>query len=105
MEGWRKMMLLMVLTGEEADEPMESRLLLAREEDDEERRKVVRRVEGLRRAARAWKREECILGECVEVGGHRGFSSGREEEREVVMPDGSGCWRGEAEAALATRLL
>lgn len=64
MEGWRKMMLLIVLTGEETDEPIESRLLLARDEEEVERRNEVRRVEGVRRAAMAWKREDCILGGC-----------------------------------------
>lgn len=77
MEGWRKIMLLMVLTGEETDEPMESRLLLTRDADEEERRKDVRRVEGERRDAMAWKREDCILGGRFfkeEKGGGKGSS-------------------------------
>ena len=65
------MMLLIVLTGDDTDEPMESRLLLARDEEDE-RRNEVRRVEGVRRAAMAWKREDCILGGCGEVIGAQG---------------------------------
>jgi hypothetical protein len=60
-EGWRKMMLLMVLTGEDTVEAMESRLLLARDEAEDERRKEVRRVDGEKRAAIAWNLEDCIL--------------------------------------------
>lgn len=81
MEGWRKMMLLIVLTGEDTDEPIESRLLLAREADDDERRKEVRRVEGARRAARAWKREVCILGGWEEVEGRGEGRLGAREQR------------------------
>ena len=56
------MMLLMVLTGEEAfDEAMESRLELAREEADGERRNEVRRVAGEKRAVMDWKRVVCML--------------------------------------------
>lgn len=77
MEGWRKMMLLIVLTGEETDEPMESRLLLARDDDEDERRNEVRRVEGVRRAARAWKREDCILGRMWEGGRSSRDAGGR----------------------------
>lgn len=57
------MMLLMVLTGEEADdEAMESRLELTRDDEVEvRRRKEVRSVEGAKRAAMEWKREDCIL--------------------------------------------
>lgn len=56
-------MLLMVFTGEEADdEAMESRLELARDDEVEERRRnEVRSVEGAKRAAMEWKREDCIL--------------------------------------------
>lgn len=53
---------MIVLTGEETDEAMESRLLLARDDGDDERRKDVRRVEGAKRAAMEWKRDDCILG-------------------------------------------
>lgn len=56
-------MLLMVFTGEEADdEAMESRLELTRDDEVEERRRnEVRSVEGAKRAAMEWKREDCIL--------------------------------------------
>lgn len=57
-EGWRKMMLLMVLTGDDAVEAIESRLL----ETEDDRRKEVRRVVAEKRAAMAWNREDCIMG-------------------------------------------
>lgn len=71
MEGWRKMILLMALTGEEADdEAMESRLELARDDEVEERRpNEVRNVEGAKRAAMECRREDCIFRiDCSWVG-------------------------------------
>ena len=68
MEGWRKMMLLMVLTGEDTVEAMESRLLLGRDEAEDERRKEVRRVDGEKREAIAWNLEDCILTRSVGPG-------------------------------------
>ena len=50
MEGWRKMMLLMVLTGDDMVVEYEFLALLAREEADDERRKPVRRLPGEKRA-------------------------------------------------------
>ena len=71
MEGWRKMTLLMALTGDMVDDDeYELRALLARDEADEDRRNEVRRLWGEKRAMVAWKREVCILGcvcVCVEV--------------------------------------
>lgn len=63
MDFWRKMMLLMVLTGELAWETNESRSVLAREDADEDRRKEVRMLWGEKRAAMVWKRVDCMLGE------------------------------------------
>jgi len=57
-EGWRKMMLLMVLTGDDAVEAIESRLL----ETEDDRRKEVRRVVAEKRAAMAWNLEDCMMG-------------------------------------------
>lgn len=51
------MMLLMVLTGDDAVEAIESRLL----ETEDDRRKEVRRVVAEKRAAMAWNREDCIM--------------------------------------------
>ena len=62
MDFWRKMMLLMVLTGELAWEMNESLSVLTREDaDDDDRRNEVRRLWGEKRAAMAWKRVDCIM--------------------------------------------
>lgn len=67
MEGCRNMMLLMVLTGDDAVEAIESRLLLIREEADDDRRNDVRRVVGEKRAAMEWNLEDCILDDGIGV--------------------------------------
>lgn len=66
MEGWRKMMLLMVLTGDEMEalDEYEFRALLALDEAEDERRKLVRRPCGAKRAVMEWKREDCMVGVC-----------------------------------------
>lgn len=61
-DGWRKTMLLMVLTGDEEAVAYESRSLLARDEAEEERRKEVRSWLGEKRAVMDWKREDCMVG-------------------------------------------
>lgn len=60
MEGWRKMMLLMVLAGDDMMVEYELRALLARDEAAEERRKLVRKLAGEKRAEMAWKRGDCM---------------------------------------------
>jgi hypothetical protein len=61
MEGWRKIMLLMVLTGDDMVVEYELRALLALDDADEDRRKLVLRLVGENRAVMEWKREVCIL--------------------------------------------
>ena len=62
MEGWRKMTLLMALTGDMVDDDeYELRALLARDEADDDRRNEVRMLWGEKRAARAWRRVDCIM--------------------------------------------
>jgi hypothetical protein len=63
MEGWRKMMLLMVLAGDEMvvwDE-YELRALLALDEADEARRKLVRRLPGENLAVMEWNGDDCMV--------------------------------------------
>lgn len=68
MDGCRKMMLLMVPTGDEACDMYERSELLDRDEavdeDEDDRRNDVRSLCGERREAMAWKRVVCILA-CV----------------------------------------
>lgn len=68
-EGWRKMMLLMVSTGEEALLPHESLSLLARDDVEALRRKDVRRLAAERRAVMDWRREDCMVAVVVVVCG------------------------------------
>jgi len=70
-DGCRSTMLLMVMTGEPDTSCEERRLfgrdeLLPAEESEEERRKEVRRPDGVRCAASALKREDCIMARLFE---------------------------------------
>ena len=61
MERFRRMRLLMVLTGELDCDMNESRSELARDDVDDDRRNEVRMLWGEKRDAMAWKRVEGIM--------------------------------------------
>jgi hypothetical protein len=67
MERFRRMMLLMVLTGELDCDMNESRSELARDDVDDDRRNEVRMLWGEKRDAMAWKRVEGIMMAVVGV--------------------------------------
>jgi len=64
-----KMMLLMVLTGELAEDMNESLsvLMLARDEAEDDRRNDVRMLCGEKRAAMVWNRDGCMVKDVLLV--------------------------------------
>lgn len=63
MDGWRRMILLMV-SADEDEERMES---WEEEDADEERRKEVLSLEGEKRAVMVWKRVVCMIAIAIAI--------------------------------------